>query len=96
MRSSSIKSLTAVTTLALTLTLAVPSAEAKPSRSRDRSNRSAITTITQLIQKYFRFSATGELPGDPIPVVQPIAPPDPGVTATEVGALEGTRRSARK
>lgn len=93
MRSSSIKSLTAVTTLALTLTLAVPYAEAKPVQSRERSNRSTITAIAQLIQKYFRIHVTGELPGDPIPAQStPTVPTGP----EEVGTLEGAKRTVRK
>ncbi|HEV7764735.1 MAG TPA: hypothetical protein VGQ76_07030 [Thermoanaerobaculia bacterium] len=93
MRSSSIKSLTAVATLALTLTLAVPYAEAKPVQSRG-SNRSTITTIAQLIKRYFGINVTGELPGDPIPVAQP-APTVPNV-GTDVGGLEGAKRTVRK
>lgn len=75
MRSSSIKSLTIITTLTATLILAVPTAEAKPSASRDR-NRSAITTIKQMIARYFGIQSTG-LPGDPIPAAPPVKPSDP-------------------
>lgn len=92
MRSSSIKSLTAVAALALTLTLAVPYAEAKPVQSRG-SNRSTITTIAQLIKKYFGINVTGELPGDPIPAKT--APNVPG-GPEEVGAIEGPKHPVRK
>jgi len=66
MRTSSMKSLTAVTTLVVTLILAVPSVDAKPARPREGATRGAITTVTQLIKRFFGISVN-EKPGDPIP-----------------------------
>jgi len=87
MRSSSIKSLTIVTTLTATLILAVPTADAKPTASREGS-RSAITTIKQMIARYLGIQSTG-LPGDPIPAAPPVKPSD---SSDPLGAPKGTVR----
>jgi hypothetical protein len=77
MRSSSIKSLIAVASIAFTIVIAVPRAEAKPSQPQrasqtaqaqpgtiDRIQRS----VDQLIRRIFSIRTNGNLPGEPIPV----------------------------
>ena len=77
MRSSSIKSLTATTALALTLTLTAPLADAKPARPGNSTPRTSLTTVMkQLIARYFGIAATG-LPGDPIPATAPALGAEP-------------------
>ena len=63
MRTSSMKSLTAVTTLVITLSLAVPQVEAKPVQPRDGA-RGVIASVSQ----FFKRIASNWKPGDPIPV----------------------------
>jgi hypothetical protein len=65
------KSLTAVATLVITLTFAVPHAEAKT--AQPRKNRSAITIVTRMIQRIFGIKSSGDIVIDPTP----IAPLDP-------------------
>lgn len=65
MRTSSIKSRTAVATLVVTLTFAVPYADAKP--AQPRKTRSAITIVTRLIQRYLGIKSTGDVVIDPTP-----------------------------
>jgi hypothetical protein len=75
MRTSSMKSrIAAVTTLVITLTLAVPCADAKP--VRQNKGRGVFATITQLIHRYFGIATNGGYPGDPIPVEATFFVPD--------------------
>jgi hypothetical protein len=74
MRTSSMKSRTAIATLVMTLTFAVPHLDAKP--AQPRQTRSAFTIVTQLIQRYLGIKCTGDIPENPIP----IAPTDPAVS----------------
>ncbi len=66
MRTSSMKSRIAVTTLFITLTLAAPRLDAKPAQPRQSKNRGAIAVVTQLIQRYFGITSMA-LPGEPWP-----------------------------
>jgi hypothetical protein len=81
MRTSSMKSHTAVATLVMTLVLAVPCAEAKPAKPRESTTRSVIATVKRLIHRYFTITPDWK-PGDPVPsplrndepVIEPTSP----------------------
>lgn len=78
MRTSSMKSRTAaVTTLVITLILAVPRVDAKPVQPRQGKTRGVITAVTQMIQRYFGITSTA-LPGEP----WPLKPTDPETTTS--------------
>ncbi len=76
MRTSSMKSRTAVATLVMTLALAVPCAEAKSAKPREGTTRSVIKTVTRLIH---RFIADWK-PGDPVP--SPLTDDAPAIEPT--------------
>ena len=66
MRSSSIKSLTILTALVVSLST-VPAAEAKPAQ-RGGTIRGVKTTLTQLVTRFIgRFTTDVDYPTDPIP-----------------------------
>ena len=87
MRTSSMKSRTAITIIALTLSLAVSRAEAKPAQQKE--NRGVIATICQLYKHYLRVVATGDLPSDPWPVanVPHVATPETTDPTAPKGSL---------
>jgi len=85
MRTSSMKSRTAIAIIALTLSLAaVPRAEAKPAQPRE--NRGVIATISQLFKHYLSVVVMGDLPSDPWP----------GANLPRVGTTEIADPSALK
>lgn len=72
MRSSSVKTLVSVVSVTLTLVLAAPSTEARPSQ-RQRPTQSAPSVVDraqrvvrQVLKRVFGISIHG-MPGDPIP-----------------------------